>query len=55
MDEVEAENAENAAVFAAYTEGLENARFRVYELSENDFGKLEPVNQNEPEYFYFGS
>lgn len=38
---VESENEEEAAKMIACTDGLENALFRVYELSENEFGKFE--------------
>lgn len=53
MDIIEAENAEEAAMKVSYTDGLENALFRVFELTENEFGQLEPVDQHNPEYFEF--
>lgn len=48
---VEAENAEAAAEWAACTDGLENALFRVYKLDHDGFGGLE--KSGEPEYFSF--
>ena len=51
LDCVEAENAEEAAKVGAHTDGLENALFRVSELTENQFGELEKTG--EAEYFSF--
>lgn len=51
MDSVQAENAEEAAKLAACTDGLEDALFRVYRLTENEFGELE--KNGDPEYFNF--
>lgn len=51
LDCVEAENAEEAAKVGAHTDGLENALFRVSELTENQFGELERAG--EAEYFSF--
>lgn len=51
LEEVVEDNAENAAKFAACTDGLENALFRVFELTENQFGRLEAAG--EPKYFNF--
>lgn len=51
LDAVEAENAEEAAKWAACTDGLENALFRVYELVADEFGGLE--KHREAEYFNF--
>lgn len=51
LDCVEAENAEEAAKAGAWTDSLENALFRVYELVENEFGELEKTG--EAEYFNF--
>lgn len=47
LDCVEAENAEEAAKVGAWTDGLENALFRVYELAENEFGDLEKTGKAE--------
>lgn len=41
LDVVEAESAEDAAKWAACTDGLENALFRVYELVPDEFGGME--------------
>ena len=41
LEAVEAENAEEAAKWAACTDGLENALFRVYELIPDEFGGME--------------
>ena len=49
-EEIEAETAEEAARKAACIDGLENALFCVYELYENEFGKLE---YNNGRYFSF--
>ena len=51
LNEVEANNAEEAAEWGANTDGLEGALFRVWKLVENDFGKLE--KSGEAEYFSF--
>lgn len=51
LDCVEAESAEDAAKVGAWTDGLENALFRVHELAENEFGELEKAG--EAEYFNF--
>ena len=51
LDVVDAENAEEAAKWAACTDGLENALFRVYELAADEFGELE--KRGEAEYFDF--
>lgn len=51
LDIVEAESYEEAAKEAANTDGLENAMFRVCELAENEFGKLE--RNGNWEYFSF--
>lgn len=48
---IEAESAEEAAKQMSYTDGLENALFRVYELSMNEFGEMEKCG--DPEYFVF--
>lgn len=49
--QIKAESAEEAALEAVNADGFENELFRVYELTENDFGKLEPIDQHNPEYF----
>ena len=41
LNVIEAESYEEAAKEAANVDGLENAMFRVCELAENEFGKLE--------------
>lgn len=51
LDQVEAENTEEAAKWSAYTDGLENALFRVYKLTPDEFGT--PEKTGEPEYFNF--
>lgn len=51
LQAVEAESAEAAAEWAACTDGLEGALFRVYELTEDEFGGLEVAGA--PEYFDF--
>lgn len=51
LDVVDAENAEEAAKWAARTDGLENALFRVYELVADEFGGLE--KHGEAEYFNY--
>lgn len=51
LESVEAESAEAAAEWAACTDGLENALFRVSELTSNEFGGLEAAGA--PEYFDF--
>ena len=51
LDAVEAENAEEAAKWAACTDGLENALFRVHGLIPDEFGGLEKTG--DPEYFSF--
>lgn len=51
LDEVEADSAEAAAEWGANTDGLEDALFRVWKLTENEFGKLE--KSGEAEYFSF--
>lgn len=53
MDVMEAESAEEAAKHAACTDGLEKALFQVYELIENEFGKLEKADPHNPEKFFF--
>lgn len=50
---IEKENAEEAAKEAACTDGLENALFRVFELTKNEFDGYEPVDVHNPEYFAF--
>lgn len=51
LEAAEAENAEEAAKQASYTDGLENALFRVYELTSNEFGGLEKTG--DPKYYNF--
>lgn len=51
MEVVEAENGEEAAKWAACTDGLESALFRVCELVPDEFGGLE--KSGDPEYFNF--
>lgn len=51
LAEVDAETTEDAAKDAAFTDGLENALFRVYELILNESDDLEKYG--EPEYFEF--
>lgn len=51
LDVMDAENSEEAAKNASYTDGLEDALFRVYELVLDEFGRLE--HPGEPEYFSF--
>lgn len=51
LDVAEAENAEEAAKWAACTDGLEDALFRVFQLAENGFGGFEA--SGDPEYFDF--
>lgn len=51
LDQVEAESAEEVAKWAACTDGLESALFRVYKLTPDEFGALEKTG--EPEYFDF--
>lgn len=41
LDVIEAESYEEAAKEAVNIDGLENAIFKVCELTENEFGKLE--------------
>lgn len=41
LEVIETENAEEAAKFAACTDGLEDALFIVYELVPDEFGGLE--------------
>ena len=53
LDQADAENAEEAAKWAACTDGLENALFRVYKLTPDEFGTLE--KSGEPEYFNFSN
>lgn len=48
---VEAETAEEAAMWASGSDGLENALFEVYELEDNGLGVLEKVG--EAERFFF--
>lgn len=48
---ITAENAEEAAKEVARTDGLEGALFRVYRLTENEFGQME--KNGDPEYFNF--
>lgn len=48
---VETESAEEAAKWIACTDGLEDALFRVHEVSENEFGTIEKFGDYE--YFYF--
>lgn len=46
---IAAENAEDAAKKAASADGFENALFRVFELTENEFGEMEkntPIVRN---------
>lgn len=52
---VSSDSAEQAAMDAANADGFENALFRVFELKEDGFGGLEPVDQHNPEYFFFGA
>lgn len=49
LDYVEEESAEDAARFAFFTDGLENALFRVTPLVKNEFGEME----KETGYLYF--
>ena len=51
LEVVEAESAEEAAKWAACTDGLEDALFRVWKLVPDEFGGLEQSGQ--PEYFEF--
>ena len=51
LETVTADSAEEAAKWAACTDGLENALFRVYPLVENEFGRLE--KGGEARYFNF--
>ena len=51
LEAIEAESAEEAAKWAACTDGLENALFRVYELAPDQFGGLEKTGK--PECFNF--
>ena len=51
LDVVEAENAEGAAKWAACTDGLETALFRVFHLQEDEFGGLEKAGK--PEFYSF--
>lgn len=51
LEAVKADSAEEAAKWAACTDGLENALFRVYPLVENEFGRLE--EGGEARYFSF--
>lgn len=53
LDIVDAETAEDAAKWAACTDGLEDALFMVCELVPNGFGGLEPARET-TERFYFG-
>jgi hypothetical protein len=53
LEAFEAESSEAAAKWAACTDGLEDALFKVYELAENEFGELEPVDLHTYEYFEF--
>lgn len=50
MDMVDAETAEDAAKWAACTDGLENALFVVFELVPDEFGGMEKRGK---EYFSF--
>ncbi len=52
-NEIEAESAEDAAKKAVRTDGFENAMFRVYELTKNEFGELEKADSHNPEMFDF--
>lgn len=51
LEAVEAESAEEAAKWAACTDGLENALFRVYPLRADQFGGLE--KSGNPEFYSF--
>ena len=51
LEAVKADSAEEAAKMSACTDGLEDALFRVYRLTENEFGELE--KNGDPEYFNF--
>lgn len=51
LEAVESESAEEAAKWAACTDGLEKALFRVWQLVPDEFGGLEQSGQ--PEYFEF--
>lgn len=51
LNAIEAESYEEAAKEAANADGLENAMFRVCELTEDEFGKLE--RSGNWEYFSF--
>lgn len=51
LNAIEAESYEEAAKEAVNIDGLENAIFKVCELTENDFGKLE--RNGNWEYFSF--
>lgn len=48
---IESESPENAAKWAANTDGLEDALFRVYELAYDQFGDLE--KSGDYQYFSF--
>lgn len=47
---VEADSYKEAAKIGANTEGLEKAFFRIYELTENEFGGLEKVKYAKAKY-----
>lgn len=53
FEKIEAENAEEAAKEAACTDGLEDALFRVFELTKNEFGGYDPADAHNPDYFVF--
>lgn len=57
IDVFDAESAKEAAENASLIEGLENARFRVYELTRGPLGvgKFKPKDIDKPEYFLFGT
>lgn len=48
LESVQAETAEDAAKWAACTDGLENALFEVYEIDESG-----EINRNSPKRFVF--
>lgn len=48
LEAVQAETAEDAAKWAACTDGLENALFEVYEIDESG-----EINRNSPKRFVF--
>ena len=51
--EIETDTARDAAMQAANADDFEKALFRVFELTTNEFGKLEKAEPHKPEYFQF--